>query len=161
MFYCEEEHHFTFSPHLTAISTAAGQVKKIINRNASLVLFRGPGHMGRRAGFGPRAVVWGPLMSTNTYYLRIEKWKQHEITDDFLGQFEANITEKNWNSSKGRFYSILSKGSEYVIFQFFFFNKFAKMSTYLFFSVKMGYWVLMRNKISFFYFSKWLQWNKE
>jgi len=62
MFSCEEEHHFTFSPRLTAISTAAGQVEKIINRNASLVLFRGPGQMWRRAGYGPRAVVWGPLL---------------------------------------------------------------------------------------------------
>ena len=35
---------------------------------------------------------------------------------------------------------------DHVIFQFFFFNKFAKMSTFLFFSVKMGCWVYINEK---------------
>ena len=33
-----------------------------------------------------------------------------------------------------------------VIFQFFFFNKFAKISTFQFFSVKMGCWVYINEK---------------
>jgi len=57
MFYCEE-HHSTFSPRLTAISTAAGRVKKKKKRNASLVLFRVPVQMWRRA------VVWEPLLKS-------------------------------------------------------------------------------------------------
>ena len=35
---------------------------------------------------------------------------------------------------------------DHVIFQFFFFNKFAKISTFLFFSVKIGCWVYINEK---------------
>ena len=57
--------------------------------------------------------------------------------------------------------SVTAKGLntyDHVIFQFFFFNKFAKISTFLFFLSRWGAeCTLMRNKINFFDFSKWLQ----
>jgi len=46
-----------------------------------------------------------------------------------------------------------------VIFQFFFFNKFLHFCFFL--STWGAECTLMRNKIYFFDFSKWLQWNKE
>ncbi len=48
-----------------------------------------------------------------------------------------------------------------MIFQFFFFNKSAKMSTILFFSVNMGFCVYINEeKKNLNDFSKWLQYNK-
>ena len=69
--------------------------------------------------------------------------------------------QKKWTACELNM-SVTAKGLntyDHVIFQFFFFNKFAKISTFLFFfSVKMGAeCTLMRNKINFFDFSKWLQ----
>ncbi len=50
----------------------------------------------------------------------------------------------------------------HVIFQFFFFNKSAKMSTILCFSVNMGCCVYIEEKkMNLNDFSKWLQYNKE
>ena len=54
--------------------------------------------------------------------------------------------------------SVTAKGLntyDHVIFQFFFLNKFAKISTFL--SRWGAECTLMRNKINFFDFSKWLQ----
>ncbi len=60
--------------------------------------------------------------------------------------------------------SVTAKGlntSNHVIFQFFFFNKSAKMSTILCFSVNMGCCVYNEEKNELFNdFSKWLQYNR-
>ena len=55
------------------------------SRNSSLVLFRGPGQMRRRAVSGPRAVVWGPLPYT-VYVLDtpFDKWMQLQILSNYL-----------------------------------------------------------------------------
>ena len=50
------------------------------------------------------------------------------------------------------------KDHDHVIFQFFFLNNLAKISTFLFDSVKMGFWVYINEKKkNLNNFSKWLQ----